>query len=119
MKRVLLPVRRAGHGQALKSSLAGGFYPILFCCLWLMSVAVQASPFIYALDSAVQEGTSGITNLVFTIGLPRQAHNGDGGLFHSDVSATAGDYTAVFGVAIFSPGRSPTGAGGHQGGSAQ
>jgi hypothetical protein len=77
----------------------------VLCWIWVPT-AVRANPFIYALDSAVLEGNSGITNLVFTVALSEpSAKTVMVDYSTSDLSATAGsDYVATFGVAIFSPG---------------
>src|SRR6185369_1107733 len=94
------PLARRGIGRGVMAAWVAGL-----CWVWVPT-AVRANPFIFALDSAVLEGNSGITNLVFTVALSEpSAKTVMVDYSTSDLSATAGsDYVATFGVAIFSPG---------------
>ncbi|HXU76462.1 MAG TPA: hypothetical protein VN794_07830, partial [Methylomirabilota bacterium] len=57
------PLARSGIGRGVMAA-----WVAVLCWVWVPT-AVPANPFIYALDSAVLEGNSGITNLVFTVAL--------------------------------------------------
>jgi len=79
---------------------------LLLLCLVNRIAPAQTRPFLEAKDAAVIEGNSGTTNLIFVISLSKPASETVMVDYATrDASALAGsDYSAAFGVAVFSPG---------------